>query len=177
MSALIITTNYGVEQDELKQPLEALKDAGVDVTLAAVEVAPIQSLVGDKDPGEQFEPDALLSDVDDSDFNVLVVPGGTINADNLRMDDAAVGLVQAFAGSGRTVAAICHGPWILAEADVARGKTMTSYPSLQTDLKNAGATWVDKELQECGANDWTLLTSRHPGDLDAFSNAVVKAAQ
>lgn len=177
MSALIITTNYGVEQDELKQPLEALKNAGVDVTLAAVEVAPIESLVSDKDPGEQFEPDALLSDVDDSEYDVLVVPGGTINADNLRMDDAAVGLVKAFAGSGRTVAAICHGPWILAEADVAGGKTMTSYPSLQTDLKNAGATWVDKELMECGANDWTLLTSRNPGDLDAFSDAVVKAAQ
>ena len=177
MSALIITSNYGVEQDELKQPLNALKEAGVPVTLAATEVAPIQSLVSDKDPGEEFEPDALLSDVEESDFDVLVVPGGTVNADNLRLDDAAVALVQAFAGNGRTVAAICHGPWLIAEADVARGKTITSYPSLQTDLKNAGATWVDQELKECGANDWTLITSRTPDDLDAFSAAVVKAAQ
>src|SRR5690554_7839049 len=92
MSALIITSNYGVEQDELKQPMEALKQAGVAVTLAAVEVAPIQSLVSDKDPGEEFEPDALLSDVEESDFDLLVIPGGTINADNLRMDDAAVAL-------------------------------------------------------------------------------------
>lgn len=175
MSALVITSNYGVEQNELKQPLNALKEAGIPVTLAATEVAPIQSLVSDKEPGEEFEPDALLSDVEESDFDVLVIPGGTINADNLRLDHAAVALVQAFAGNGRTVAAICHGPWLIAEADVARGKTMTSYPSLQTDLKNAGATWVDKELMECGANDWTLITSRTPDDLDAFSAAVVKA--
>ena len=176
MSALIITTNYGVEQSELKQPLEALKEAGVEVTLAAVEVSPIQSLVSDKTTGEEFEPDALLSDVDGEEYDLLVIPGGTINADTLRTDDAAVELVRAFANSGRTVAAICHGPWLLAEADVVRGKTMTSYPSLATDLRNAGATWVDKELMECGANDWTLLTSRSPDDLDAFSAAVVKAA-
>lgn len=176
MSALIITTNYGIEQDELKQPLEALKSAGVAVTHAAVEVSPVQTLVGDKDPGETFDPDALLSDVDPAAYDVLVIPGGTINADTLRTNDAAVAVVKAFKESGRTVAAICHGPWLLAEADVARGKTMTSYPSLQTDLRNAGATWVDEELQTCEAEGFTLLTSRNPDDLDAFSAAVVDAA-
>lgn len=176
MSALIITTNYGIEQDELKQPLEALKEAGVAVTHAAVEVSPVQTLVGDKDPGETFDPDALLSDVDPDAYDVLVIPGGTINADTLRTNDAAVALVKAFKESGRTVAAICHGPWLLAEADVARGKTMTSYPSLQTDLRNAGATWVDEELKNCEAEGFTLLTSRNPDDLDAFSAAVVDAA-
>ncbi|GIG54133.1 type 1 glutamine amidotransferase domain-containing protein [Demequina activiva] len=177
MSALIITTNYGIEQDELKQPLEALKAAGVPVTHAAVEVSPVQTLVGDKDPGETFEPDALLSDVDASEHDLLVIPGGTINADTLRTDDAAVALVKAFASSGRTIAAICHGPWLLAEADVARGKTATSYPSLETDLRNAGATWVDEELRTCEMEGYTLLTSRTPDDLDAFSAAVVDAAR
>ena len=177
MSALIITTNYGVEQDELKKPLEALREAGVPVTLAATEAGPIQSLVGDKDKGETFTPDVALSDAEMGDHAVLVIPGGTINADTLRTDEAAVSLVQQFSKAGRTVAAICHGPWLLAEADVAGGKTSTSYPSLATDLRNAGATWVDEELQRCEANGWTLLTSRTPDDLGAFSPAVVEAAR
>ena len=177
MSALVITTNYGIEQDELKKPLDALKAAGIEVTHAAVEVSPVQTLVGDKDPGETFQPDALLSDVDDSAHDVLVIPGGTINADTLRTNEAAVSLVQRFAKSGRTIAAICHGPWLLVEADVAGGKTATSYPSLATDLRNAGAEWVDEELKRCDQQGFTLLTSRDPGDLDAFSAAVVDAAR
>ncbi|MDN4480566.1 type 1 glutamine amidotransferase domain-containing protein [Demequina muriae] len=177
MSALIITTNYGVEQDELKMPLEALRNAGVPVTLAATEYSPVQSLVGDKDPGETFEPDTLLADVEMGDYAVLVIPGGTINADNLRTDDAALALVRTFAGDGRTIASICHGPWLLAEADVARGKSLTSYESIATDLRNAGATWEDVELRRCEEEGWTLLTSRNPGDLDAFSPAVVEAAR
>jgi protease I len=176
MSALIITTNYGTEQDEILDPLTALKSAGVAVTVAAAESEPIQTLVGDKDPGQKLDPNTTIADVNPQDFDVLVIPGGTINADTLRTDDAAVALVKAFADAGKTVAAICHGPWLLAEADVAKGKTLTSYPSLATDLRNAGATWNDVELQECTANGWTLLTSRSPKDLEAFSGAVVKAA-
>lgn len=177
MSALIITTNYGVEQDELKKPLEALQEAGVPVTVAAVEQGPIESLVGDKDRGETFEPDTTLSDAQMGDHAVLVIPGGTINADNLRMDDSAIALVRAFAGDGRTIASICHGPWLLAEADVVRGKHTTSYPSLATDLRNAGAMWEDVELKRCEMEGWTLLTSRNPGDLDAFAPAVVESAR
>lgn len=176
MSALIISTNYGTEQDELIQPLQALKSAGVAVTIAAPKQEPIETLVSDKDPGQPVDPNALLSDVNPADFDVLVIPGGTINADTLRLDDDAVNLVKAFTAAGKTIAAICHGPWLLAEAEVTQGKTLTSYPSLATDLRNAGATWNDVELQKCGANDWTLLTSRRPKDLDAFSAAVVEAA-
>ncbi|WP_084106334.1 type 1 glutamine amidotransferase domain-containing protein [Demequina sp. NBRC 110056] len=177
MSALIITTTYGVEQDELKRPLEGLREAGVPVTLAAPGGETIQTLVGDKDPGETFTPDVALEDIEAADHAVLVIPGGTINADTLRTHEAAVSLVRRFAADGRTVAAICHGPWLLAEADVAGGKTTTSYPSLATDLRNAGATWVDGELQRCEANGFTLLTSRNPDDLDAFVPAVVEAAR
>ncbi|MFW2512685.1 DJ-1/PfpI family protein [Demequina sp. SO4-13] len=177
MSALIITTNYGVEQDELKKPIEALRGAGVDFTLAASEEGPVQSLVSDKDPGETFEPDVVLADAEMGDHAVLVIPGGTINADNLRMDESAVALVRSFAADGRTIASICHGPWLLAEADVARGKMATSYPSLTTDLRNAGAEWDDVELQRCEKEGWTLLTSRNPSDLDVFAPAVVEAAR
>ncbi|WP_062210385.1 type 1 glutamine amidotransferase domain-containing protein [Demequina oxidasica] len=177
MSALIISTNYGVEQDELTQPLEALKNAGVVVTIAAPILDPIETLVGDKDPGKSIEPNTTLEGVDPAEFDVLVIPGGTINADTLRTEKAAVALVKAFADAGKTIAAICHAPWVLAEAGIIDGKTLTSYPSLSTDLKNAGAHWADVELQECGAEGWTLLTSRSPKDLDAFSSAVVMAAR
>lgn len=177
MSALIITSNYGIEQDELKAPLEALKGAGVPVTLAATEDRAIRTLVGDEHPGEEFQPDATTADVSMGDYSLLVIPGGTINADQLRTDDAAVDLVKEFAGAGRTIAAICHGPWLLAEAGVAAGKKATSYPSVSTDLHNAGATWTDVELQRCEAEGWTLLTSRSPEDLEAFVPAVVEAAR
>lgn len=177
MSALIITSNYGIEQDELKAPLEALKGAGIPVTLAATEDRPIRTLVGDEDPGEEFQPDAVIADVRMDDHALLVIPGGTINADQLRTDDAAVDLVKEFAGAGRTIAAICHGPWVLVEADVVTGKKATSFPSVSTDLRNAGAMWTDVELQRCEANGWTLLTSRSPEDLEAFVPAVVEAAR
>ncbi|WP_348523773.1 DJ-1/PfpI family protein [Demequina litorisediminis] len=125
-----------------------MKAAGVPVTVAASKAEPIQTLVGDKDPGETLEPNLTLDEVDPEGYDVLVIPGGTINADALRLDKSAVSLVSVFASAGKTVAAICHGPWLLAEADVARGKTATSYPSLSTDLRNAGATWVDEEPQD-----------------------------
>lgn len=177
MSAVIITTNYGVEQDEIVEPLKALRAAEVPVTVAAVDDAPIETLVSDRHPGETLTPDTILSDIDPADYDVLVIPGGTINADTLRLDDDALALVRSFTDSGSTIAAICHGPWVLAEAGVAEGKTMTSYASIATDLRNAGATWVDEELSQCPGNGWLLLTSRSPGDLPAFSEAVVEAAR
>ncbi|WP_062077281.1 type 1 glutamine amidotransferase domain-containing protein [Demequina globuliformis] len=176
MTALVIATNYGVEQDEILGPIKALKAAGIPVTIAAPSTDPIQTLVGDKDPGEKVEPNLALADVEADGYDVLVIPGGTINADTLRTDEDAQALVKQFADGQKTVAAICHGPWILTDAQVVTGKTLTSYPSLQTDLTNAGATWVDEELFECEALGWTLLTSRTPDDLDAFNAAVVKAA-
>lgn len=176
MTALVIATHYGVEQDELLGPVKALKDAGIPVTIATPSTDPIQTLVGDKDPGEQVDPNVTFADVDPAGYDLLVIPGGTINADTLRTNKDAQALVKHFADAEKTIAAICHGPWILTDAQVATGKTATSYPSLRTDLTNAGATWVDEELFECQALGWTLLTSRTPDDLDAFNAAVVKAA-
>lgn len=173
--ALIIVTDFGVEEAELTRPAEALRDAGVEVTIASDSGAKIQTVEGDKDWSSMVEADTTIGDVDADDYDLLVIPGGTVNADVLRVDDDARALVSAFAAAGKTVAAICHGPWILIDAGVAAGKTLTSYPSLQLDLTNAGASWVDTELKECPANGWTLLTSRNPDDLDAFCTAITEA--
>lgn len=171
---LAIVTNYGVEQDELVVPVEHLSDQGVGVTVAAQSTDPVQTLVGDKDPGRTVTPDTTFADVDPGDYDLLLVPGGTINADNLRLDEQAVGLVRAFAGSGRPIAAICHGPWALVEADVLGGVTLTSYPSLRTDVRNAGGEWRDAEVVTDEAGGFPLVTSRNPDDLPAFLPAVDK---
>ncbi|WP_029290935.1 type 1 glutamine amidotransferase domain-containing protein [Cellulomonas sp. HZM] len=168
---LTIVSNYGVEQDELVVPVGRLRDAGATVTVAAVKDEPVRTLVGDKDPGDVVTPDATLGDVDAADFDLLVIPGGTLNADQLRLDDDALALVDAFATAGKPVAAICHGPWLLATADKVRERSMTSYASLQTDLRNAGATWSDEPVVvDEGA--FTLITSRDPDDLDDFVGAI-----
>ncbi|NLU84883.1 type 1 glutamine amidotransferase domain-containing protein [Rhodococcus sp. HNM0569] len=170
---LAIVTNYGVEQDELVVPVDHFRDAGADVTIAAVSRDPIRTLVSDKDPGTTVDPTTTLAEVDPSGYDLLVVPGGTLNADSLRLNDDAQRIVKAFASGGRPVAAICHGPWALVEADVVRGKTLTSYPSLRTDIRNAGAaSWVDREEVTDDAGGYVLVTSRTPKDLDAFLGAV-----
>ncbi len=169
---LAVVTNYGVEQDELVVPVRHLRDAGAQVDVAAVEDGPIQTLVGDKDPGESVDPDTVLSAVDASGYDLLLLPGGTINADNLRLQDDAPALVKEFTSDGRPVAAICHGPWALVEAGVLEGKTLTSYPSLRTDVRNAGGEWVDRSVVSDDAGGWTLITSRTPDDLDDFLGAV-----
>ncbi|ROP63339.1 protease I [Curtobacterium sp. PhB130] len=173
-NVLVITTNYGVEQDEIIVPTEELRKRGASVTIAAKETDTVQTLVGDKDPGKSLDPDTTLANVQAGDFDALVVPGGTINADTIRQETAAVDLVQAFVAAGKPVAAICHGPWTLVEAGVLTGRTITSYPSLQTDIRNAGAEWVDQEVQvdETGS---TIITSRNPGDLPAFVDAIQAA--
>ncbi|PYY49257.1 protease [Curtobacterium sp. MCLR17_043] len=168
---LVITTNYGVEQDEIVVPTEQLRERGASVTVAAKETGTIQTLVGDKDPGQTLEPDTTIAGVDAKDFDALVIPGGTINADTLRQEPRAATLVQAFAEASKPVAAICHGPWTLVEAGVLSGKTVTSFPSLQTDLRNAGAEWVDQEVQVDGG----FITSRTPDDLPAFVDAIESA--
>jgi len=175
MSALVITTNYGIEQDELTEPVKALRDAGIQVTIAAVSSDPIVTLVGDKDPGEKITPDTTLADVDPASFDLLVVPGGTINADQLRVESDALNIARAFARDGKTIAAICHAPWLLVEADLTRGKTLTSFQTLATDVRNSGATWVDEELVTDSEDGWTLITSRSPDDLPAFTGAITSA--
>jgi protease I len=172
-TVLAIMTNYGVEQDELVVPLDHLRERGAIVTIAAMSTDPVETLVGDKDPGRSVAPDVLLDDVDPADFDLLLVPGGTLNADTLRLQQSASRIVRAFSGSGRPVAAICHSPWALVEAGVVAGKELTSYPSLQTDIRNAGAAgWRDEPVVVSDAEGWRLITSRDPGDLDAFLGAI-----
>ncbi|WP_069169956.1 type 1 glutamine amidotransferase domain-containing protein [Streptomyces griseus] len=165
---LAIVTNYGVEQDELTVPVEHLRGWGAAVDVAAVSADDIDTLVGDKDPGKKVTPDLTLNQADVDAYDLLLIPGGTLNADTLRGQDRAVEIVRSFTSSGRPVAAICHGPWALVEADVVRGKKLTSYSSLSTDITNAGGHWVDEPVVTDGSGGWKLITSRNPGDLDDF---------
>ncbi|MFF8556898.1 type 1 glutamine amidotransferase domain-containing protein [Streptomyces sp. NPDC015501] len=165
---LAIVTNYGVEQDELVVPVKHLRDHGARVSVAATSTDEIRTLVGDRDPGETVRPDLALDDVDPAAYDLLLVPGGTLNADSLRLEDATTRIVSSFAASGRPVAAICHGPWALIEGGYVDGKTLTSYASLRTDLTNAGGTWVDKPVVRDDASGWPLITSRTPDDLEDF---------
>lgn len=172
---LAVVTNYGVEQDELVVPVGHLRANGAEVDVAAVSDEPIQTLVDDKDPGRKVRPTLTLDKADPADYDLLLVPGGALNADSLRTEGKAVEAVRAFAGSGRPVAAICHGPWTLVEAEAVQGKTLTSYPSLRTDIGNAGGTWVDRPVVSDDSGGWTLVTSRRPDDLDDFLREVEAA--
>ncbi|WP_019630669.1 type 1 glutamine amidotransferase domain-containing protein [Actinomadura atramentaria] len=158
----------GVEQAELTGPWDGLKDAGADLRLISTDPGEIRGF-NHLDKADAFPVDAVVDDVQAADFAGLVLPGGVANPDYLRTVPAAVAFVRAFFDAGLPVAAICHAPWLLAEADVARGRTLTSWPSLRTDLRNAGATWVDEEVQVCEAGPNTLVTSRKPADIPAFT--------
>jgi len=160
---LAIVTNYGVEQDELVVPVEHLREDGAEVTVAAVSPDPVQTLVGDKDPGSTVQPDTTIAAADPDAYDLLLVPGGTLNADTLRLDDDALEVVRAFADAGKPIAAICHGPWALVSAGVVEGKDVTSYASLQTDLRNAGvASWTDTSVVR-DETRYPLVTSGDPG--------------
>lgn len=173
---LIITSNTGIERDELLKPLQTLRSFGATVTHGSSKGGTTQTFVGDTEKDQTVESDVQLSDVVSSDFDALVIPGGTVNADTLRQDPAALRLINDFVKAGKTVAAICHGPWALIDAGVIKGKTLTSYKSVRIDLENAGAAgWVDAQVKECKANGWTLITSRTPDDLPAFSDAIAEA--
>jgi len=158
----------GVEKVELERPRAAVQDAGGTVVLLSVESGDIDARNHDLEPAGTFAVDRAVADARVDEFDALVIPGGTVNADKLRLDENAVAFVGEFVRSGKPVAAICHGPWVLVEAGVARDRTLTSYPSLRTDLRNAGATVVDQEV----CIDGNLTTSRSPADLDAFCQAI-----
>ncbi|MEV1003245.1 type 1 glutamine amidotransferase domain-containing protein [Nonomuraea sp. NPDC050202] len=160
----------GVEQVELTEPWKAVKQAGGTPRLVSTASGKVQGF-NHLDKADTFAVDATVDDVDAADFDGLVLPGGVANPDFLRTVPQAVRFVRAFFDSGKPVAAICHAPWTLIEADVVRGRTLTSWPSLQTDLRNAGATWVDKEVMVCSEGPNTLVTSRKPDDLKAFCQA------
>lgn len=159
----------GVEQVELTRPWKALQQAGAKPELISLKDGEIQGM-NHMDKGDTFAVDATVGSVDARDFTGLVIPGGVANPDNLRANDKAVAFVRDFFDLNKPVASICHGPWVLVEADVLRGRTITSWPSLQTDIRNAGGEWVDKTVQV----DQRLVTSRKPDDLDAFCDKMIK---
>ena len=166
---LIMATDR-FEESELFGPRERLLAAGARVSLASLEKRPIQATVHDE-PGKTIAPDMTLGEVDAADYDALLLPGGVGNPDRLRMEPEAVAIVREFDAAKKPVAAICHGPWLLAEADIVRGRTVTSWPSIRTDLKNAGATVVDEEA----VTDGNLITSRNPDDVPAFTDALIDA--
>jgi len=159
----------GVELVELQRPLEAVRQAGGTAKVVALDTEPIQGF-NHHDKGEQVDVDLAVADADPGSFDALVLPGGVINPDALRVDPDAVEFVRGFFDQDKPIAAICHGPWTLIEAGVVDGRKMTSWPSLKTDLRNAGAEWSDEPL----VVDGRLITSRKPDDLDVFCSALVE---
>ncbi len=164
----------GIEQVELTEPWKAVQDAGGTPRLVSTAQGEVQAF-NHLDKADTFAVDAVAEAAAVEGYDALVLPGGVANPDFLRTQPAAVAFAKAFFDTGKPVASICHAPWTLVEADVVRGRTMTSWPSLQTDLRNAGATWVDEEVQVCTAGPNTLVTSRKPDDLKAFNAALVEA--
>lgn len=160
----VIATD-GFEDSELTSPVEAVREAGATVTVLAPEAGSIEGK-----NGTEVTVDRVTADADPADFDALILPGGTGNADKIRMDKPAVAFVKAHVEAGKPVGVICHGSWIMTDADVLSGRTLTSYPSLQTDLRNAGATWVDEEVHV----DNGIVSSRTPDDLPAFNVKVVE---
>jgi protease I len=164
-----LTANEGVEQVELTEPLQAVRGAGAEAELLAPEAGEIQAF-NHLDKGDTFEADRAVGDADASEFDGLVLPGGVANPDQLRTKPEALEFVRGFFAAGKPVGVICHGPWTLIDAGVAKGRILTSWPSLQTDLRNAGAEWVDEEVHV----DQGLVSSRKPDDLEAFISKIVE---
>ncbi|MBP2549883.1 protease I [Neorhizobium galegae] len=166
---ILILATDGYERSELRVPLEELRKQGADVKIASLEARDIKSW-DEKDWGDSVPVDLVVTDVKAEDYHALVIPGGQINPDILRANADAVRVVRDFVKSGKTVAAICHGPWLLVEADALRGRKATSFASIRTDVKNAGASWEDKEV----VVDKGIITSRSPKDLQAFVAKIVE---
>lgn len=168
---LIMATN-GFEESELFGPLGILRKSGAEVLLASPSLTPIQATVRD-DPGRTIRPDLAISAAKAEDFDALVLPGGVINPDALRTNAEAVAMVRAFAAAGKPVAAICHGPWLLVEAGVLKGRRATGWRSIRTDLSNAGAELSDERV----VSDGTIITAQAPEDVEAFTQAVIEAVE
>ena len=165
----IIATD-GVEQVELTEPRKAVENAGATTVLLSPDTGDIQAMNSDINPADTFSVDKAIGDVSPDQYDGLILPGGTVNADRLRLENEVVSFVQTFIRSGKPAGVICHGPWALVEADVVRDRTLTSFPSLQTDIRNAGGDWVDEEV----VVDQGLVTSRNPDDLPAFCAKIVE---
>ncbi|MFZ5963074.1 type 1 glutamine amidotransferase domain-containing protein [Thalassococcus sp. BH17M4-6] len=168
-SKILILSTHGFEQSELEVPRDELRKAGATVHVASLDGKPIKGWDTD-DWGNEAEADLALADVNVADYDALVLPGGQINPDLLRVENDALKTVTGFFGAGKTIAAICHAPWILVEAGIAKGRQMTSYHSIKTDVQNAGAHWQDVEV----IADQGIVTSRNPGDLSAFVAKIIE---
>lgn len=169
MKRVLILATDGFEQSELMKPRENLEKAGVETTVASLEDGEIRGW-REKDWGDSVKVDITVNEVGVGDYDALLLPGGQMNPDILRMNERAIAIVREFDAAGKPIAAICHAPWLLAEAGIVGGKTVTSWPSIRTDLKNAGANVVDQEVAE----DGNLITSRNPDDIPAFSKALIE---
>jgi protease I len=167
-SRVLIVATDGFEEWELFGPRQILQDRGAEVVLASLKLDPIQATVHDE-PGKTIKPDLTVDDVNVDDFDALILPGGVRNPDQLRLHGKVIALVRLFAEQGKPIGAICHGPWLLVEADLLRGRTATSWPSIRTDLRNAGAIVVD----EAAVTDGNIVTSRKPDDVEPFTNALI----
>ena len=164
---LIVATN-GFEEWELFGPRQILQQRGAEVVLASLTRDPIQATIHDE-PGKTIQPELTIDEANADDFDALILPGGVRNPDTLRLHGNVIALIRRFAEQGKPIAAICHGPWLLVEADLVRGRTATSWPSIRTDLRNAGANVVD----EAAVTDGIIVTSRKPDDVEAFTNALI----
>jgi protease I len=165
-----LVANEGIEEVELTEPWTAVLDAGGSPQLVAPKSGEAQAM-NHLDKANKFSVDRTTDEVTVEDFDAVVLPGGVANPDQLRLDDAAVNFIRAMVAAGKPVAAICHAPWSLIEAKVVEGRTLTSWPSLETDIVNAGGNWVDEEVVVCTDGPNTLVTSRKPDDLKAFCHA------
>jgi protease I len=171
-SKVLFVATDGFEQSELFGPREILMDQGAEVKLASPSLNPIQATVHD-DAGKTIRPDLRIEDAKAADFDALVLPGGVRNPDALRTNQSAIALIRDFEKAGKPIAAICHGPWLLVEADLVKGRTVTGWPSIRTDLRNAGGTVVDQPV----AVDRNIITSRKPDDVEPFTHALIDALQ